>query len=242
VAIGTAATAVRDTAQNLTPGGSGSALIEDTKILEVGGGAELPAAYQVLQRAANSRIAVQAGKTYNVYLHVKAENWVTPEHRDAVHYQLVWRNAASAVIGTIFSHPHWLYPQPYWYHCNLGHPEGADSSITLARLTPPAGAASLDIRVGWLRTQSETNPDTQADGNPAGSLLYVDDLVVDAVASTVVEPTISISRTGNQISINYEGTLESTTDITTGWTAVQGASSPYPVTAAEAKRFYRAKQ
>ncbi len=120
--IGTAEAAVRDTTQNLTPGGNGSALVEDKVVFAADNTTELDVGYRVLQRTANSRIAVQAGKAYNVYFHVKAENWVTPEHRDAVHYQIVWRNAAGAVVDRIFSHPHWLYPQTYWYHCDLGHP------------------------------------------------------------------------------------------------------------------------
>ena len=78
---------------------------------------------------------------------------------------------------------------------------------------------------------------------PAGSLLYVDDLVVDAVGSAgAAAPTIALSRSGGQITITYTGTLESSTDITTGWATVAGASSPYPVTATDAKRFYRSKQ
>lgn len=184
VAIGTAEAAVRDTTQNKTPGGSGSAVVEDKVVLAADNTTELEVGYRVLQRAASSRVAVQAGKAYNVYFHVKSENWVTPEHRDAVHYQIVWRNAAGAVIDRIFSHPHWLYPQAYWYHGDLGHPEGKDDSITLARLTPPAGAATLDVRVGWVRNNSAINADTGDAANPAGSLLYVDDLVIDAVAAS----------------------------------------------------------
>src|SRR6185369_6528104 len=76
-AIGAPEAAVRDTTQNLTPGGSGSALIEDKVAYAADNTTELTNGFRVLQRAANSRIAVQAGKAYNVYFHVKAGNWVT---------------------------------------------------------------------------------------------------------------------------------------------------------------------
>jgi hypothetical protein len=242
VATGTAVPAVRDTTQNWTPGGSGSALIEDKIVVGSDGTTQMPAAYRVMQRAASQRIAVQAGKAYNVYFRVKAENWVTVEHRDAVHYQLVWRNAAGDTVGTVYSHPHWIYPQSYWYIADRGHPAGTDDSVALARMVPPAGAASLDLRIGWLRSQSEINTDTATDGNPPGSLLYVDDVVVDAVGSAVTTPTIALSRTNGQIAITYTGTLESTTDITKGWATVQGATSPYTVTASGANSFYRSRQ
>src|SRR5262249_48053938 len=117
VAIGTSEVAVRDTTQNLTPGGSGSALIEDKVAFAADNTTELDYGYRVLQRAANSRIPVQAGKAYNVYFHVKAENWVTNPgdnggKTDAVHYEIVWRNAAGEMVDRIFSHPYWIYPQP----------------------------------------------------------------------------------------------------------------------------------
>ena len=118
---------------------------------------------------------------------------------DAVHYQIVWRNAAGEVIDRIFSHPYWLYPQPFWYHCEVGHPDGEDDSVTLARLSPPAGAATLDVRIGWLRNDSAINADGVA-ANPGGTLLYVDDLVVDAVPSgSAAAPTIAVSRDGAKI-------------------------------------------
>jgi Carboxypeptidase regulatory-like domain len=242
VAIGTAEAAVRDTTQNLTPGGSGSALVEDKVVLAADNSTELEVGYRVLQRAANARIAVQAGKAYNVYFHIKAENWVTKEHLDAVHYQIVWRNAAGTVIDRILSHPHWLYPQPYWYTANLGHPQGKDDSVTLARLSPPAGAATLDVRVGWVRNTSGQPNDDGVVPNPAGSLLYVDDLVVDAVASgSAPAPTIAVTRNGAKITITYTGTLESSADVAGGFTAVAGATSPLPVTPDQAQRFYRTK-
>jgi len=241
VAIGTPTAAVRDTAQNATPGGSGSAVVEDKAIVGAGGGVELPVAYQVLQRTPASRIAVASGKAYNVYFKIKAENWVSPEHRDAVHYQVVWRDAADKVVGMVLSHPHWLYPQPFWYLCDRGHPEGTDDSVTLARLVPPVGAVSLDVRVGWVRFDSAIDPNTQNPANPAGSLLFVDDLVVDAYGAAVVEPTISVARQGASAVLTYTGTLESATEVTGPWSTVTGASSPLTVDSTEPRRFYRTK-
>lgn len=241
VAVGTSAAAVRDTTQNATPGGKGSAVIEDQVILGSNGTTELPVAFQVLQRSPAQRIAVTPGKSYNVYFKVKAENFVSPEHRDAVHYQVVWRDAAGKVVGTILSHPHWLYPQPFWYLCDRGHPEGTPDSVTLARLVPPAGAATLDVRVGWVRVESAIDPNTQIPANPAGSLLYVDDLVVDAYGSAVVEPTISVAKNGASVVVTYTGTLESAAQVTGPWTAVAGATSPLTVNPTEPSRFYRSK-
>ena len=204
--------AVRDTTQNLTPGGNGSALVEDKVAYAPDNTTELAYGYRVLQRAADSRIAVQAGKAYNVYFHVKAGNWVTTGNAngrmDTVHHEIVWRNAAGEVIDRIFSHPYWIYPQPFWSNCEVGHPEGKDDSITLARLTPPAGATTVDIRVGWLRNSSNPNPDDQVPRNPPGSLLYVDDLVVDAVGSAgAPPPTIALSRSGGQIHHHLHGNV-----------------------------------
>jgi hypothetical protein len=57
------------------------------------------------------------------------------------------------------------------------------------------------------------------------------------------EPALSIARTGNTISITYEGSLESTTDLGTPFTAVNGATSPYTVdTSTAASRYYRASR
>jgi len=154
---------------------------------------------------------------------------------------VVWRDAAGKVVGTILSHPHWLYPQPFWYLCDRGHPEGTPDSVTLARLVPPVGAATLDVRVGWVRVDSAIDPNTQTPGNPAGSLLYVDDLVVDAYGAAVVEPTISVAKNGASVVVTYTGTLESAAQVTGPWTAVSGATSPLTVNPTEPSRFYRSR-
>ena len=121
--------------------------------------------------------------------------------------------------------------------------EGADDSITLARLSPPTGAATLDVRIGWVRNQSATNPDTLVSANPEGSLLYVDDLVVDAVAvATKAEPTISIARDGANLKITYVGTLEFSANVTGEWTPVAGATSPHPVTPSLPNIYYRTRR
>ena len=242
VALGTSVAATRDTTQNNTPGGSGSAVVEDKIITDTDGVTELPVAFRVLQRTAAGRIAVDASKAYNVYFKIKAENWVTPEHRDAVLYRLVWRNAGGTTVGVIHSYPSFLYPQPTWSSCERGVPEGTDDSISLARLSPPPGATTLDVQIGWVRTQSEINPDSMVNANPDGSLLYVDDLVVDAVATTSAPATISISRDNAGIKITYDGTLESTADLGGTWTAVPAATSPFTVTGANAHAFYRARR
>jgi hypothetical protein len=61
-------------------------------------------------------------------------------------------------------------------------------------------------------------------------------------AGAVVTPTISISRSGNNISIIYTGTLLSSTNVAGPYTQVQGASSPYPVPMTAPQTFYRTSQ
>ncbi len=100
----------------------------------------------------------------------------------------------------------------------------------------------MDIRVGWLRNNSAINADSGEAANPAGTLLYVDDLVVDAVSSgSPAPPTIAISRDAAGITITYTGTLESSADVATGYAAVQGATNPFVVSPDQAQRFYRTK-
>ena len=56
-------------------------------------------------------------------------------------------------------------------------------------------------------------------------------------------PSLSISRSGNQVTVSWSaGTLESAPAVTGPWTPVSGATSPYTTPAAEAARFYRARQ
>jgi len=87
----------------------------------------------------------------------------------------------------------------------------------------------LDVRVGWVRSDSAIDPNTQNPANPAGSLLFVDDLVVDGYGAVVVEPTISVARQGASAVLTYTGTLESATEVTGPWSTVTGASSPLTV-------------
>ncbi len=56
-------------------------------------------------------------------------------------------------------------------------------------------------------------------------------------------PSLSISRSGNQVTVSWSaGTLESAPAVTGPWTPVAGANSPYTTPATEAARFYRARQ
>lgn len=60
-------------------------------------------------------------------------------------------------------------------------------------------------------------------------------------AAPVVDPTVSISKTANGLSIAFTGALQSATSLAGPWSDVGGAS-PLSVTAAEPAKFYRAKQ
>jgi hypothetical protein len=193
VGIGTRAAKV-DGGQNTTPGGKSSALIEDIKAVDNTSTELTDPTYEVLQRPSGKRIAVTAGNSYNVYFKLKIENWViTDTTKDCVHYEIRWLDANGAVLDRTYSHPFWIFPQTFWQQYSVGHPAGSDGSVALVRLSPPAGAAFLDLKIGWIRFNSgidDTNPDPGI--NPAGTQLFVDDLVVDSFGAAVgAPPTIS---------------------------------------------------
>jgi hypothetical protein len=60
----------------------------------------------------------------------------------------------------------------------------------------------------------------------------------------VVQPTITISRSGTGVTITYTGTLLQSPTVGSGasWTAVPGATSPYPVPTTAASMFFRSSQ
>jgi len=63
------------------------------------------------------------------------------------------------------------------------------------------------------------------------------------VSETVKPPTLAIKRVGADLEITWSaGTLESSTPLARGWTAVANAVSPLKVKPDAAMRFYRAKQ
>ncbi len=235
--LGTVA-AVRSTDQNSSPGGTASALVTDATVLDTTGAERTNNVYEMLQLKSSKRIAVAAGKTYNIYFKAKAENWVTPEHQDTCHFQVLWLDQSGAVLRRIYSHPHWINPQPFWQQYSRGHPEGGDSSIALVRLPPPAGAAWLDVKIGWIRNPSGATAENPQGTNPEGSQLFVDDLTVDSFAGGAA-PTISLARSGTQITLTWTGVLESANDVKGQWTPLQGATSPLPVSPTQARTFYR---
>lgn len=167
--------------ENATPGGKSSALIQTVNVAD-GTGTELPVAYLTLQRTAAKRVPVEAGKAYNVYFRAKSENWVSPEHQDTCHFELQWLDANGAIVGRTYSHPHWINPQPFWQEYTRGHQAGASQSLALVRVQPPAGATALDLKVGWVRIASGITDEKPEGTNPAGSQLFVDDLVIDSTA------------------------------------------------------------
>ncbi len=236
--------AVKSTAQNATPGGTSSALIT-TKTSRDGTAERTNVVYEVLQRKADKRIAVAAGKTYNVSLRARAGAWLTTEHLDAVHYELHWYDAAGALVGQIYSHPHWIYAQQFWLKYGVGHRAGADGSIALVRLTPPAGAAWLDIKVGWVRNPSGATEEKPEGTNPEGSELFVDDLVIDsfgAGAPAGITNLKAVVTAAGKVKITFDGTgviQENTGDLKAFTdTAIKNGDEIDPVNVA---RYYRAK-
>jgi hypothetical protein len=100
---------------------------------------------------------------------------------------------------------------------SLGITNGTTITVTANYLQGPAGATN-----GVALTSPFSDPVT--------------------VAGAGVQPSVSISRTGGQISVTFTGTLESAPAVTGPWTPVAGSpSSPYPVPPADLTetRFYR---
>ena len=57
------------------------------------------------------------------------------------------------------------------------------------------------------------------------------------------KPTLSFTRTQTGLSITFTGTLQSADSLTSGnWTDETTATSPFPVTANQPMKFYRAKR
>jgi len=198
----------------------------------------------MLQRTSSKRIAVQPGMSYNVYFKAKSENWVTTEHLEACQYQLLWLDANGGVLARIYSHPHWIYPQTFWQQYGRGHPADSEGSVALVRLTPPAGAAWLDLKIGWIRHPSGATPENPAGTNPAGSKLFVDDLVVDAfeAGSGGSLPTLSAVRSPGGITLTWTRVLEAADSVTGSWAPIQGATSPLTVKVDQPERFFRSRQ
>ena len=227
--------------QNATPNGRKSALVTDSTAKDDEGVERNIPVYQMLQRKAAKRVPVEAGKSYNVYFQMKAENWLTPGNQDACHYEVFWLNQNGDVIDRILSHPLWITPQAFWQTYSLGHPNGSDHSVALVRLTPPVGAAWLDLKIGWLRNPSGATEQNPKGTNPEGTLLFIDDLVVDGFASA---PTITIAPRPNNggITLTWTGALESSASLSGPWAPVPGANnSPLNVSVSEQRQFYRSR-
>lgn len=61
-------------------------------------------------------------------------------------------------------------------------------------------------------------------------------------STVVTRPTLTHQRTSAGLTITFEGALQSADTATGTWSDVQGAVSPYPVTASGTQKYYRAKK
>jgi hypothetical protein len=78
---------------------------------------------------------------------------------------------------------------------------------------------------------------------PNGQSALTGNLVEWLAPAGSAAPTIALTRTGNTISIAFDGTLQSTTNLASGFTPVTGATTPYTVdTSGGPLRFYRSAQ
>lgn len=88
-------------------------------------------------------------------------------------------------------------------------------------------------QVGWRR---------EGDTTAAGSLPAIQDAAYwYGPPATEVGP-LAISLSGGNVSITYQGTLQSAPAITGPWTDVAGAASPYSTAASAAQLYFRSRQ
>jgi hypothetical protein len=115
------------------------------------------------------------------------------------------------------------------------------------RVGTSAGALLLsgNVKVMGARLTQET------DHMGAGSVMarwasyqgaLTDEQVATLAAAWPSSPNITIAKTDTGISITFTGTLQSADAVTSPWTDVAGATSPYAAPATGSQRFYRAKK
>jgi len=71
---------------------------------------------------------------------------------------------------------------------------------------------------------------------------FTDEQVATLAAAWPTPPTITIAKKDTGVSITFTGTLQSADTVTSTWTNVAGATSPYDAPATGSQRFYRAKK
>jgi hypothetical protein len=137
------------------------------------------------------------------------------------------------------------------------HVDGADapplvtdfSSMYLGEISPGNSPTHgwIDDYAVYATALDANDIATLAGGAAPNSLPAASKLVAywnfnDAPVSDVT-PTISISRVGSTMSINYTGRLQSSQSVEGPYGDVSGASNPYPVNTSEDRRlFFRSVQ
>jgi hypothetical protein len=117
-----------------------------------------------------------------------------------------------------------------------------------AAATPPTGAFVVftNLKASAIIVEGATEG-TLADGTtalafggtPRAPINAVQLITPSGLTKVQNPPTLSIARTANGVSITFEGRLQSSDVVNTGYTDVAGATSPHN-TAATGTRFYRA--
>ncbi|MBX3745946.1 MAG: hypothetical protein KF833_11625 [Verrucomicrobiae bacterium] len=113
---------------------------------------------------------------------------------------------------------------------------------------PLSDLAGRDVNVWLGRSQF---PDVHFAGSYNEFRIYQGAMTPAQVAASAAAgpnqlpspaPTLSVSREGAGIRVTFTGTLEAADNVTGPWSAVAGAVSPATIPAADARRFYRARQ
>ncbi len=114
-------------------------------------------------------------------------------------------------------------------------PPGQDGNATIVQ-TAFLGGSPIPNSGQWNGTWT---PLTLSNGQA--------DLVVQPATAVVIDlqgnnnPAITVTGSGNSVTINYNGTLLSATNVTGPYAPVSGAAAPYVVPATNIQQFYRSE-
>ena len=161
------------------------------------------------------RVPVVEGSTYNVYFKVKTSAAIGQCGFDFLNLN----GDSMAWWGYAGGGDTWMYNTvPNVWEQSLNYRNWNNTEhLTCVRVTPPAGAASIQLIMGL-------------GADAVGQVLYVDDVVVDRVgpAAPPLAPTLSLvggvptftlqSLTGHEYRLVYKNSLNDTT-----WGTIQGA-------------------
>ncbi|HOP79331.1 MAG TPA: carboxypeptidase regulatory-like domain-containing protein [Armatimonadota bacterium] len=162
----------RDTNNNTTPGGSGSAAFA-----YVEHNPEAPYwAWGWMQQTQDNLYPIVPGNTYNFYFNARGEG-----SQGAGFWRLIWRDAFYNQVGEVIPWDigYW-YPSGDWSRVYIGRLD--DAAKPMLQITPPDNAAWAEVRIGF----------SQFWDDPYTGRILVDDIVIDEMPSPYT-PLTSLS-------------------------------------------------